>query len=782
MYISTVYIFRIIIMTIGSAVEVNEGNLVIRGRVTLTGVPDNVNVTPLSTEATSFAGHPAFLGAISTTAESSSRHVFKLGQLHTGFRLLCLFRFKIWWMMPHVGSCAKDIPVESQMLLLEARQESALDQENGDDAHDDAFYILFLPVLEGQFRSSLQGNQSNELELCVESGDPAVQTTQALQAILINAGENPFELINESVKALEKQKGTFVHRERKKIPGIVDWFGWCTWDAFYTDVNPEGIHQGLQSLEEGGTPARFLLIDDGWQQTFNEFSKKDGAFGEEIHFATRLIDIKENKKFRKCIGEETDELADGLHDVVKHVKETYGVKYVYVWHALTGYWGGVLPSAPKMRKYKAAIKHPVQSPGNVGNQRDVAMDSQEKYGVGIIDPRKIGEFYNDLHRYLASAGIDGVKVDVQNLIETLGDGFGGRVVITQKYQEALEDSVASNFPENACISCMSHNSDSFYSSKKTAIVRASEDFMPRDPISQTLFITSVAFNSILLGEFMLPDWDMFQSHHVAAEFHAAARAIGGCGIYVSDKPGSHDFKVLKKLVFPDGSVLRAQFPGRPTRDCLFVDVTVDCKSLLKIWNMNACTGVVGVFNCQGAGWSNEDKCVKVTDSKCPEYITGLVRPTDVELLGDIVAKEEQGQNGDCAVYAHNAGSLVRLSKRGSLTVSLKVLEYEVYTITPIKEYNDSISFAPLGLIDMYNAGAAIQSVEYADNNKGGSVKMQIRGCGRFGAYTSQKPNMCLVNMKEALLSYDRGNCLLTFTIPFIASMDEVFTHQVKIEF
>jgi hypothetical protein len=44
------------------------------------------------------------------------------------------------------------------MLLLEARQESALDQENGNDAHDDAFYILFFPVLDGQFRSSLQGN------------------------------------------------------------------------------------------------------------------------------------------------------------------------------------------------------------------------------------------------------------------------------------------------------------------------------------------------------------------------------------------------------------------------------------------------------------------------------------------------------------------------------------------------------------------------------------------------------------------------------------------------
>lgn len=43
----------------------------------------------------------------------------------------------------------------------------------------------------------------------------------------------------------------------------------------------------------------------------------------------------------------------------------------------------------------------------------------------------------------------------------------------------------------------------------------------------------------------------------------------------SDKPGHHNFELLKKLVLPDGSVLRAQLPGRPTRDCLFADPARD---------------------------------------------------------------------------------------------------------------------------------------------------------------------------------------------------------------
>lgn len=45
--------------------------------------------------------------------------------------------------------------------------------------------------------------------------------------------------------------------------------------------------------------------------------------------------------------------------------------------------------------------------------------------------------------------------------------------------------------------------------------------------------------------------------------------------FCSDKPGNHNFDLLKKLVLPDGSVLRAQLPGRPTRDCLFVDPARD---------------------------------------------------------------------------------------------------------------------------------------------------------------------------------------------------------------
>lgn len=50
----------------------------------------------------------------------------------------------------------------------------------------------------------------------------------------------------------------------------------------------------------------------------------------------------------------------------------------------------------------------------------------------------------------------------------------------------------------------------------------------------------------------------------------------------SDKPGKHDFKTLKRLVLADGSVLRAKYPGRPSRDCLFNDPVMDGKRYLHL--------------------------------------------------------------------------------------------------------------------------------------------------------------------------------------------------------
>lgn len=766
-------------MTVTPRITISDGNLVVHGKTILTNVPDNIVLTPGSGVGL-VAG--AFVGA--TATDTKSLHVFPVGKLE-GLRFMCCFRFKLWWMTQRMGTSGRDVPLETQFMLVECKAEDAAVAEQGGEngGADETVYTVFLPLLEGQFRAVLQGNERNEVEICLESGDEAVGTKQGNYLVYMHAGTNPFEVINQAVEAVEKHLQTFRHRLKKKLPSFLDWFGWCTWDAFYTDVTAEGIHQGLKSLSKGGTPPKFLIIDDGWQQIGNEDKEQSNVVVQEgAQFANRLTGIKENSKFQNK-NNDTNNQTPGLKLLVDEAKQHHNVKYVYIWHALAGYWGGVKPAAKGMEHYDTSLAYPVQSPGVMGNQPDIVMDSLAVHGLGLVHPKKVYNFYNELHQYLASCGVDGVKVDVQNIIETLGAGHGGRVSITRAYQQALEASIARNFPDNGCISCMCHNTDGLYSAKEIAVVRASDDFYPRDPASHTIHISSVAYNTLFLGEFMQPDWDMFHSLHPAAEYHAAARAVGGCAIYVSDKPGHHNFDMLKKLVLPDGSVLRAQLPGRPTRNNLFSDPARDGTSLLKIWNVNKCTGVVGVFNCQGAGWCKVEKKTRIHNAD-PGTLTGTITAHDVDSIAQLAGSDWDGQT---IVYSYKSGEVIRLPKGVTLPVTLKVLEYELFHISPLKEIAPDISFAPIGLLNMFNSGGAVEEFNINMNNNANAlsdapnshgenragtatVALRVRGCGCFGAYSSQKPIRCTLDTSEVDFSYDSATGLLTLNIP-VPEMD-----------
>lgn len=64
-----------------------------------------------------------------------------------------------------MGSCGKDIPFETQFMLVESK-ESLAGESDGT-----TIYTVFLPLLEGPFRAVLQGNDKNELEIFLESGE-----------------------------------------------------------------------------------------------------------------------------------------------------------------------------------------------------------------------------------------------------------------------------------------------------------------------------------------------------------------------------------------------------------------------------------------------------------------------------------------------------------------------------------------------------------------------------------------------------------------------------------
>ncbi|PIN09648.1 hypothetical protein CDL12_17770 [Handroanthus impetiginosus] len=292
---------------------------------------------------------------------------------------------------------------------------------------------------------------------------------------------------------------------------------------------------------------KFVILDDGWQfvgmDPTSEEAKADNT--------AKLTNINENHNFQKDgkEGQRVDDPAMGIKHIVTEIRDQHSVKYFYVWHALTRYWAGVKPGVAGMEHYESKLAYPLSSPEVQLNEPGDALNSITKNGLGLVNSEK-----NELHSYVSLASVDGVKVDVQNILETLGAGRSGRVKLVRKYHQALEASISRNFPDNGIISCMSHNTDSLY---RKAMMNSQFSFLLSDQMS--------SFCGILL----------------------LASDIYSC----SDKAGEHDFKLLKKLVLPDGSILRARLPGRPTYDCLLTDPARDGNSSLKIWNLNDHTGV-----------------------------------------------------------------------------------------------------------------------------------------------------------------------------------------------
>jgi raffinose synthase len=135
----------------------------------------------------------------------------------------------------------------------------------GGNIEEEMSYVVFLSLVEGAFWASLQGVGAggDELQLCVESGDADTLATCFERALFMGATESdPFATIAGAVAAVRSSLGTFCPRVEKKLPGIVDYFGWCTWDTFYQDVTQEGVEAGLQSLVAGGASPKFV-IDEG---------------------------------------------------------------------------------------------------------------------------------------------------------------------------------------------------------------------------------------------------------------------------------------------------------------------------------------------------------------------------------------------------------------------------------------------------------------------------------------------------------------------------------------
>jgi raffinose synthase len=562
---------------------------------------------------------------------------------------------------------------------------------------------LMVPLVDfrGGMRCSLEGGMEGEVRVVVESGSAKVGAEE-VAGVFVGVGETVSALCREGARAVRRWMG--VREGERKVPGFLDLFGWCTWDAFYQEVSAEKVREGLESFRSGGIVPKFVILDDGWQE---------------------VRDLGERRGKRLCGFAANEKFPGGLRETVRVVKGEFGVEKFFVWHAMGGYWGGA--DLEGMRGYGAEERERHYSEGV--HHYVPTIESWWGTSAGVIDGDQAGAFFEGYHARLREEGVDGVKVDVQASLESVC-GMEGRVRMYERYGRGLRGSVEKYFGGEGLINCMSCANDILYGIDG-GVTRTSTDFWPNKPETHGLHVWTNAAVGLWFGEFVLPDWDMFQSGLEGGwnAFHAAARAVSGGPVYVSDKPGQQDFALLKKLVRADGRVLRCDGPGRLCRESLFRDPTKE-EVLLKVWNTagGGRAGVVGVFNCRHG---------------VDEEIGGSVSPGDVETLS----------GEEFVMYLHNAGLVYRMVRREHRALRLGQAGWEIATIVPFGRV------AVIGLLDKLNSYGGVRET----GGGGNEVWAALRDGGVFGAYCAERPRRVAFEGREVAFGWQDG--LLRVEIP-----------------
>lgn len=550
-------------------------------------------------------------------------------------------------------------------------------------------FVLLLPLVSGNLRAHLRGS-GNSLSLVWEGLAPEEKASDAA-LLLACSGDDAIALAERGVRLVRDLLGTFRLREEKSSPEFVDYLGWCTWDAFYHSVTAAKVIEGIKSFADGGLTPGFVILDDGW------------------------LDVDENEYLRG-FAPNREKFPEGLAPMITAARRDYGIRLFGIWHAFEGYWRGIQPDGPLGKRFRT-----------VRNVGDIRPWAPKDVDLSLVHPDDVYGFFQEFHDYLRRQGADFVKVDGQSALEIFTRNKLGLASSMRAFQYAFQGSIQTHFRGNA-ISCMSNGSDVAYHMLAAPVWRNSQDFFPKDPASHGKHVLWNAMNSLWASQFCIPDWDMFWSSNPEGEFHAMARAISGGPVYVSDKPESHDFAILKKLTISNARILRSDRPALPSSDCIFTDCTRE-ERLLKITNRSGKIGVIGLFNCR-------DVDGDVSDS---------LAPADVH---DIRGKQ-------FAVYLHKAKQLSSSSRKGKTKVSLPRLSSEIAIVSPI--LGDWI--APLGLIEKYNAPAAVTSCKLTDD---GECIAHFQDGGLIGFWCKSEPTLVAVSRKSKI-SYSGD--LLTIQSP-----------------
>ena len=447
--------------------------------------------------------------------------------------LTAMYMLNPWWTRPAFLNGYDEIPQKTRIVFAK---------------FSGCFACLF-PMVSNHFVTML--SKGSETEICLEmNAGTEIPCDFDETVFLCGEGDSVEEAVRKVFAYLEKEKGLAPRTERK-LPEMLTYLGWCSWDAFYREVNEEGIRAKAKEFQEKSVPVRWMLVDDGWQQVTD-----------------RTMDAFEPDPAK---------FPHGFRQMTEDIRRDSMVKWFGVWHALPGYWDGITPQS---NAFKAAENDLLITPA----------------GFVLPDPDNAEGFYGRWYEQLKADGIDFTKVDGQS---SLSDLYKNTVPVPEAARgvsAGLEK--ASSVFGSALINCMGMAMENILARPSLAVSRNSDDFVPSRENGFAEHLLQNAYNSLYHNELYCCDWDMFWTRHPDAKRHALIRAISGGPVYFSDRVGDTDPEILKSLCCPDGELLMMSRSAKPSADCIFSDPVKS--GVLKLQNAGryagSMAGGIAVFN------------------------------------------------------------------------------------------------------------------------------------------------------------------------------------------
>ena len=451
-------------------------------------------------------------------------------------KMTALYMFADWWTRPAFAERFEDIPPRTQVLLLKWKDK----------------YACLVPMVGEHWKATVNGG--TETELCLELSAGVGGSMSMEEPLYILAeGDSVGEAVHCAFTRLAREKGIPMRQERR-LPEQFRSLGWCSWNAFYTDVDETGLRQKAGEFTQKSVPVRWMIIDDGWMSTQDTF----------------LTDFTpDRKKFPK-----------GFSQMVKDIRQNSAIQKFGVWHALGGYWSGV-------------------QKGSVLAEQEAEHLKECTNGLLVPSPEHGAAFYQHWYQLLRRQGIEFVKVDGQS---TAARYFENTLPVSSAVRgmnEALES--GASLMDNNILNCMGMAMENILARPSSAVSRNSDDFFPNREGSFTEHLLENAYNAIYHDELYCCDWDMFWTSHPDGRKHSLLRAISGGPVYFSDRVGETNPDVLKPLAYLDGSLPMMIRSAKPTEDCVFSDPRSG--GVLKLHNAapwgSVMAGGIAVYNLTG---------------------------------------------------------------------------------------------------------------------------------------------------------------------------------------